>query len=120
MDLIKPKLQETEEFLGEVNPSISPTSVELNLLPLKGFFGLENPNHTERDQMDFIYKYYDKLGTENTTELLIKLHQLRSHLGMANFGQSTLSQAYNYLRVLSQMSELEQLKIVMEHGTPAK
>lgn len=120
-DILTPKQQAPEaplEFNGNIRNDFS-TATEMTILPLKNFFQIKNPTTEERNQMDFIYRFFDKLGTETMTQVIAELGKISRQLGTAPFSQSTLSQIYNYLKIQSQISDLEDLKLSF-HAPSAK
>lgn len=117
MDLIKPKeqiAQATEVTLG-IKADLA-AAAEMNMIPLKSFFQIENPTSYESNQLDFVYKFFEQTGMQTMSEVLGALGGIRQELG----SKSSLSHIYNYLRVQAQIQDLEKLKRTFTNGNQPK
>ena len=64
--------------------------------------------------METIYRYFEKLGVEDMNSLMGNILKLETVIGTAPFNVTRLGHISNYLRILNQIEQLEELKLLMQ------
>ena len=119
MDLhtIQPKIAAETETLYPEDRGIRISNNEMNLIPLKSFFQMQSPNRQEQEQLNWIYKFYEKEGLEDMGSVLVEIQKIINKLGRPMVGSTPLAQVYQYLKIMTQMGDLKEIKKGLEHGT---
>jgi hypothetical protein len=113
MDILQPKIQEQEPAENTL-PGSSPVANQPDLSPLKGYFNTDNPDIDEERALIYINNYFSKNGTESVVQMLTALKEINMRMGMTPLGESRLKATYNYIKVLSQISDLEKTRNAYE------
>jgi len=87
---------------------------EMNMFKLGQYFEINSPSVTQYNQMETIYRYFEKLGVQDMNSLMGNILKLETVIGTAPFGVTRLGHIANYLRVLGQIGQLEELKLLMQ------
>lgn len=113
-DIIQPKAIEQPAQNKLSDTTITDVSA-VPIVSLKGYFNIELPTVEEQNCMQWIYSYFESIGTPSTTEMLLNLRGVEQQLGMAQLGESRVKRLYQYFKLNKQISDLQQLKLSM-HG----
>jgi hypothetical protein len=111
MDRIEPVVQETHD--PEQGGSIAPQR-DLNMLALKGYFGIEHPTSTEEEKLSNIYQLVTGGEVHEMARVLLFLRHTENKLGMAPLGTSRLDNVLQYLTVQGKINEMNAYKETME------
>ncbi len=87
---------------------------EMNMFKLGQYFEINSPTITQYNQMETIYRYFEKLGVEDMNSLMGNILKLETVIGTAPFNVTRLGHISNYLRILNQIEQLEELKLLMQ------
>lgn len=104
MDILKPQQSDVPQDLPTPTGSLSYTDNPV-VTVLKGYFQEDNP-----DALQFIADFYNKQNTLTSTQMLLSLRDIEHRMGMTQLGQSRAMRMYEYLKILSQIGDLQQLK----------
>lgn len=108
--IIQPKVSETEAVANEIAPKATSTDSDMGLLYLQGVFDITLPAQVQKEQLKWIYDFYEKQGVSDINDVMYDIQDIRNRIGSPPFGVSVLSHTYQYLKVLSQMTQLEKIK----------
>jgi hypothetical protein len=113
MDIIEPSTTEEKESLDTNHPS-SDLTRDMNFISLKGYFNLDNPSVEEEEALNWIYKEFEKMGTFDMSEMLLNLKDVERRIGVQPPGTSRATAIRNYLKINSQISDLQGQREAME------
>lgn len=89
---------------GEVNFGL--TQEEIDLIPLRHYFGIETGDSRSDDKLRFIIDWAKKRGIKSRGDLFAELKKYEMRLGEPNLGETREGRLYRYLRLDQQISDL--------------
>lgn len=107
MDVIEPK--QPSESIEHAGPQGEGRSVDVASQQLAGYFSINNPSGTDAEQIAEIGRILG-FSMENPAQLLWQMRNLESRIGAPQLGMSRLQHVYNYIKLDSQIRDLENLR----------
>jgi hypothetical protein len=107
MDIIKPAEPTQQQPEGEHTGAIN--TADTNTIALQGYFG-GTPSVEEKDQLGFIYKFFEANGARSMPDILLSIKQIESKLGVVPMGESRVTQVFKYLKIQQDIAKLSQLR----------
>lgn len=83
---------------------------DINKILLQNTFGMENLSRQDKQQLDYVYNYFEKFGFQDMDSVNAEIQLIKNKLGNPPYGLSSLTHVYQYLKVLNQMGQLEEIK----------
>ena len=113
-DTIEPKNIENIEPGDSPSPPSSDRGDEVNLISLRGYFGLDAKDSYHDKSLQFIYNSLSESGVRDMSEMLLYIKDMERRLGPTPLGENRLVHVKNYLKVLMQIGNLEKIKETYE------
>lgn len=100
-----PLVDQVKATFEPVTRSEEQASVDVS--PVAGILGIDNPSAKQRDQLEFIA---GQVEGKDTPDLLFQLRSLEQRLAPPKLGETRLSVLYQYLRLQHQIKNTEKLR----------
>jgi hypothetical protein len=112
MDLLAPTIEVTEDGVEVRNPEPTEDLSLVELLPLQGFLGVENPSGHMRSEMKEIWDFFAE-GSQGEGDALYKVKQTEMKMSPPKLGETRLKKLFNYVKLQTHMKGLtEQLEML--------
>ena len=86
----------------------------INLIKLQDFFGLWAPTFKEKELLNNIYTFFNKQNFKDLNDVYKEINKVEQKIGTPPLGLTRMGHIWNYLKVLSQISQYEDLKASFE------
>jgi len=106
MDLLAPSVELTDDGVEVRSPEIVEDTSRVELLPLQGFLGVEEPGARQRTQLKEIWDYFGE-DSQGTGDALYKIKMTEMKMTAPKLGESRLSKLASYVKLHIQMKDLE-------------
>ena len=96
--------------LVDLNTAATKASQEIpfvNLFRIQEFLGINNPDFKTQETIKNIYGFFEKRGLTDMNDIFINLNKMEQEIGNTPYGMSRLTHLWNYIKVLSQLTELK-------------
>ncbi len=123
-DTILPKTQQEEasmELRNLVVAGISDPKVKDDFAPyvdmfkLQQYFGFDYdkgniPSYKQQQIINGIYEFFDKRKLSSMNQVYKEINLIERKIGLVPLGQTRLNHLWNYIKVLGQLGEYEELR----------
>jgi len=101
-------LEESEpDTSGEVSKIVTPEDPAYE--PLQKFYGMEEVDPKQQEQLKTVWEYYSK-GREGDGEILKAIREAQSFLVAPEIGQTRLSQLSDYVKIVKDVESAQAMK----------
>jgi len=111
MDILTPQTESTGPSTSSTGQGV--VGQDGHLMPLSGYFNIQNPSGADLDALNYIYKYFNN-RVRTIPEMLLGVRGIEQRLGMAALGESRLQQVYKYIKIDAQIADLQNMKQAYE------
>lgn len=104
--LLSPVIEVTDEGIEVRNPEPQSDLSLVELLPVQGFLGIEDPGARQRTQMKEIWDYFSK-DSQGVADALFKIKQTEMRMSPPKLGESRLSKLHSFVKTKLSLTDLE-------------